>query len=214
MCKGGECEIGGKRGRGEDTHKGLAEVLLEGAALGGARLRGGGLGGLALLVGEAGGLGAGLRLALPLGLQQLHLVRVLPPQLPHVARVALAQPLQPRPRLPRVAHGLPAPEVVARLGELVGLRPRHGLRSGVEAAEERAQEVVRPGGRERHRRREGEQIAVAVALPATRWKRENPPAASLPFTGSFGMVYFSAHLCIWACMCVVLLGPFLQSGPL
>ncbi|PWZ40350.1 hypothetical protein Zm00014a_003428, partial [Zea mays] len=98
------------------------------AALGGARLGGGELGGLALLVGGAGGLGSGVGLPLPLGLQQLHLVGVLPPQLPHLARVPLAQPVQPRPRLPRLRRGLPAAQVLAGLGELVRLHPRQGPR--------------------------------------------------------------------------------------
>jgi hypothetical protein len=132
------------------TYKGLAEVLLERTPLGRARLRGGGLGSLALLVGDACCLGARLGLALPLGLHELHLIRVHPPQLPHVARVPLAQPLQPRPRLPGFRRGLPAAQVAAGLREHVRLRPRQGLRRGVEAAEEGAQEAVRPGGGERH----------------------------------------------------------------
>ena len=44
------------------------------------------------------------------------------------------------------------------------LRPRQGLRGGVEAPEERAEEVALPGGRERHRRRgDRGEIAAAVA---------------------------------------------------
>jgi len=143
----------GWKEKGRETYKGLAEVLLERTPLCRASLRGGGLGRLALLVGDAGGLGARFGLPLPLGLHQLHLVRVLPPQLLHVARVPLAQPVQPRPRLTGLPRGLPAAQVAARLGELVRLRARQGLRGGVEAAEERAQEVVRPGGGERNRRR-------------------------------------------------------------
>jgi len=111
---------------GIEAYEGLAEVLLERAALGGARLGGGELGGPALLVGDAGGLG----LPLPLGLHQLHLVGVLPPQL-HVARVPLAQPVQPRPCLPGLRHRLTAAQVPAGLGELVRLRPRQGPRGGV-----------------------------------------------------------------------------------
>lgn len=136
--------------QGRETYKGLAEVLLECPPLGRTRLGGGGLGSLPLLVCNAGGLRAGLSLALPLGLHQLHLVGVLPPQLPHVARVPLAQSLQPRPRLPRVRRGLPATQVAAGLGELVGLHPSKGLRGGVESTDEGTQEAVLPGGRERH----------------------------------------------------------------
>ena len=99
-----------------EAYEGLAEVLLERAALGGARLCGGELGGLALLVGDAGGLGAGVGLPLPLGLHQLHPIGVLPPKLPRVARIHLAQPLQPRPRLrgsPAAAGSIPAAQAAA-----------------------------------------------------------------------------------------------------
>lgn len=177
----GNWSKGWKGDRRTEAYEGLAEVLLERAALGGARLRGGELGSLALLVGDAGGLGAGVGLPLPLGLHQLHLVGVLPPQLAHVARVPLAQPVQPRPRFPGLRGGLPAAQVLAGLGELVRLRPRQGPRGGVEATEEGAQEVVRTGGGERHRRRRTEnKIAVAAegeAAGAEQRREQNPPLA-------------------------------------
>jgi hypothetical protein len=127
--------------------------------------------GRALLVGDACCLG----LALPLGLHELHLIRVHPPQLPHVALVPLAQPLQPRPRLPEFRRGLPAAQVAAGLRELVRLRPRQGLLGGVEAAEEGAQEAVRPGGGERHGCGELEdRSAVAEAAGMEQPNRREP----------------------------------------
>jgi hypothetical protein len=91
-------------------------------------LRGGGLGSLVLLIGDTCCLGTRLGLVLPLCLHELHLIRVHPPQLPHILRVPLVQPLQPHspphgvpPQAPscpgsRTRAGLPAPRPARRRG--------------------------------------------------------------------------------------------------